>query len=82
MCDVCQAEGKDSKFHNGNSRTETCRLYRVYQGRDALIKLCRIHSIELFCIGESRFLAGHPGLAVSLHTNESKASSDSIFAFG
>ena len=81
MCDVCTKEGRDWKFHNGSSTIETCRLYRVYEGREAKVKLCKIHSIELFCIGESRFLSNHPSLALDLHFGGRSTSSNNIFAF-
>lgn len=83
MCDVCVKEHRDWKFHNGSSSAiESCRLYRVYEGREASVKLCKIHSIELFCIGESRFLANHPKLALDLYSSgRSTNASNNIFAF-
>lgn len=79
MCDVCHQEEIDWKFKNGSKSTQTCRLYRVYKGQSTPIKLCHLHAIELFCIGESRFLESHPRLAMSLHAN-SRSTSD-VFAF-
>lgn len=79
MCDVCQQESIDWKFKTGNRPLSSCRLYRVYQGRTANINLCRIHSIELFCIGERRFLEEHPLLAVSLHAAPNRSAD--LFGF-
>ena len=66
MCDVCQVEKIDWRFRTADRPVETCRLYRVYEGREAVVRLCRIHAIELFMIGETRFLETHPLLALSL----------------
>lgn len=79
MCDVCREENIDWKFHNGQKPLSNCRLYRVYRGQTAQVTLCHIHSIELFCVGETRFLESHPSLALSLHS--SSRSSSSVFAF-
>lgn len=83
MCDVCHEEEIDWKFNNGRKPLHNCRLYRVYQARVANIKLCHIHAIELFCVGESRFLESHPLLAISLHNSKKSPSGDpsDIFAF-
>ncbi|MCR9205123.1 MAG: hypothetical protein NXH75_11125 [Halobacteriovoraceae bacterium] len=82
MCDVCHEEEIDWKFRNGKRPLHNCRLYRVYQNRVANIKLCHIHAIELFCVGESRFLEFHPRLAIMLHTSSrGSQSSNDIFAF-
>lgn len=82
MCDVCHEEDIDWRFRNGRKPLHNCRLYRVYQGRVANIKLCHIHAIELFCIGENRFLANHPQLALMLHGSSRKQSSgNDLFAF-
>jgi hypothetical protein len=80
MCDVCQQEGRDSRFHNGKRPMQSCRLYRVYKSQVANIRLCHIHAIELFCIGESRFLESHPKLAIRLHSSSRSSLSD-VFAF-
>jgi len=79
MCDVCSIETRDWNFSNGGKPLQRCRLYRVYVSRVALVSLCYLHSIELFCIGESRFLTEHPGFAISLHkSNRSSHESDSF----
>lgn len=81
MCDVCEVENRDWKFQNGGNSLQACRLYRVYKAQVANIKLCHLCSIELFCIGENRFLEAHPRLAVRLHRTASTSVSD-VFAFG
>ncbi len=80
MCDVCQEEGRDPRFHNGKRPMQFCRLYRVYKSQVANINLCHLHAIELFCIGETRFLESHPRLALRLHRSTRTSSSD-VFAF-
>ncbi len=80
MCDVCREEEIDWKFKNGTKPSSSCRLYRIYRGQSTQVMLCHLHSIELFCIGETRFLKFHPRLAMKLHTNVRSSSSD-VFAF-
>lgn len=73
MCDVCSLEGKDWKFMNGkHSNLVRSRLYNIYEGKIAHLQLCLIHDIELFMLGESRFLKQHLGLAQQLATNKEK----------
>lgn len=60
MCEVCRAEGEDYLFKNGPKKILTSsNLYKVFRNAVAHIKLCHVHSIELFHIGERRFLRGH-----------------------
>ena len=67
MCEICQSEGKNTKFLNGPKNTIlTYPLYKVYKGSIANVKLCYIHSIELFVLGERRFLREHLTFAKSL----------------
>jgi len=64
---VCKAEGRDWIFSNGTaSQLSVAKLYRVYVGRTAKIKLCRLHDIQLFVIGEQRFLQEHLFLAKNM----------------
>lgn len=79
MCDVCQEEGRDYKFHNGNRPLNHCKFYRVYKSQVATVKLCHLHSIELFCVGENRFLESYPKLALRLH--RSTVTTSDVFAF-
>lgn len=73
MCDVCSAEGKDWKFMNGeHSNLVRSRLYNIYEGKVAHLSLCLIHDIELFMMGEHRFLEEHLSLARQLATQKEK----------
>ncbi len=67
MCDVCKTEGLDPADRNGRKTHRMgVKLYRVYQGRVAMVNLCYLHTIELFKIGERRFLGEHLSLAREL----------------
>lgn len=67
MCDVCKAEGIDWEFVNGKkTNLRNAKLYRVYMGRVANVKLCHLHDVQLFVLGEQRFLKEHIGLAKTL----------------
>lgn len=80
MCDVCQLEGIDPKFSNGEKATSSsAKLFRVYHGKIANVRMCHLHAIELFCIGENRFLANHIELASDLSQNRNKYVFTSIF---
>lgn len=73
MCDVCNVEGKDWKFMNGrHGNLVRSRLYNIYEGKVAHLNLCLIHDIELFMLGENRFLEEHLGLARQLTSNKDK----------
>ncbi len=57
MCDVCSMKGIDTKFVNGKDVGPTvAKFYRVFVGHVAVAQLCRLHDIQLFELGESRFL--------------------------
>jgi hypothetical protein len=69
MCEVCRAEGDDFLFKNGPKKyLVSNNLYKVFKDAIAPIKLCYIHSIELFHIGERRFLREHLIFARGLAT--------------
>lgn len=72
MCDVCRTENLDWRFLNGPSKDklQDAKLHTVYMGRVANIKLCHIHSIELFVLGEYLFLSRHHNLCQELATGE------------
>ncbi|MBC7714398.1 MAG: hypothetical protein H7177_13720 [Rhizobacter sp.] len=83
MCDICQSEGKDPAFVNGPKDViSTQQLYKVYKNSVAPVRLCYIHSIELFMIGEKRFLKEHLSFARVLITRTKKISSASDSPFG
>ena len=64
MCDVCEAECLDWTFHNGEKTDlQTGRLYRVYVGQVAKVRLCQIHAVQLVNLGEMRFLRENLALA-------------------
>lgn len=66
MCDVCKKEGRDWRFANGNKKLQKATLYKVYVGQTASVNICHVHSVELFQVGERRFLQNHLLLAKDL----------------
>lgn len=79
LCRVCSLEGIDSEKRNGVKKgTSKERLYRVYQNRIAVVKLCYLHSIEFFLIGEQRFLQNHLILAGDIYHNQNEYLSEEI----
>ncbi|MBC7428991.1 MAG: hypothetical protein H7336_10290 [Bacteriovorax sp.] len=83
MCEICKSEGKDAAFVNGTKDViSTQQLYKVYKNSVAPVRLCYIHSIELFMIGEKRFLKEHLSFAHVLITRSKKISSASDSPFG
>lgn len=83
MCEICQSEGRDPKFVNGTKDiVTTAQLYKVYKNSVAPVRLCYIHSIELFMIGEKRFLKEHLMFARALVSRSKKLSSASDSPFG
>ena len=83
MCEICKSEGKDPSFVNGpKDHITTAQLYKVYKNSVAPVRLCYIHSIELFMLGEKRFLKEHLSFARALVTRSKKLSSASDSPFG
>ena len=83
MCEICKSEGQDTKFLNGTkSQIITQQLYKVFKSHVAPVKLCYIHSIELFMLGEKRFLKHHLTFARNLATRSKKLSSIAESPFG
>lgn len=83
MCEICVSEGKDPKFVNGDKNSiTTAQLYKVYKSSVAPVRLCYIHGIELFMLGEKRFLKEHISFARALITRSKKLSSVSDSPFG
>ena len=74
MCDVCNLDSEDWKKKNGKNPLEGAFLHCVYIGAVAKLNLCKLHSIELFRIGESRFLRNHINLAIDLNENKQRYS--------
>ncbi len=76
MCQVCKLEGTDWKFKNGESKSlSRVTFYRVYEGEQKSVHLCSLCSIDLFLLGEGRFLEQHPLLALDF--SKRAAASDS-----
>lgn len=83
MCEVCRAEGQDYLFKNGPKKILTANnLYKVFKNSIAPIKLCYVHSIELFHMGETRFLKEHLSFARSLATRSKAQVENSDSPFG
>ena len=80
MCEVCKIEGIDWEFKNGDRGIVRSRFYRVYIGDVTDVDLCFLHSVELFRVGESRFLASHVEFAISLHTRR-RSNADTSMGF-
>ena len=57
MCDVCKAEGRDFRLSCGlHAVTREAKIYRAFVGKVITVKVCRICDIQLFKLGEMRFL--------------------------
>lgn len=83
MCEICKSEGKDYRFLNGQKDfITTQQLYKVYKNTVAPVRLCYVHGIELFMLGETRFLREHLSFARALVTRSKKISSASDSPFG
>lgn len=83
MCEVCRAEGVDYLFKNGPKKFLTNNnLYKVFKNAVAPIKLCYVHTIELFHLGERRFLREHLIFARSLASRSRAQSSAEDSPFG
>jgi hypothetical protein len=81
MCEVCELEGIDWEFRNGERAPVRTRFYRVYVGDVTDVNLCFLHSIELFRIGETRFLEAHVDFAISLHTKRRSRNDEASMGF-
>ena len=74
MCVVCELNGWDYRYLNGKkNKLSVNKLYTFFdQKRAAQFKLCHIHSIELFKVGESSFLKTYEELGPYLRLNNHK----------
>ena len=80
MCEICKLDGVNYLFKNGPKKNLTSNyLYKVFKDMVAPIKLCHVHSIELFHVGEKRFLSAHLNYAHAVATRSNNRSSDSDF---
>ena len=83
MCEICSAEGKDYRFLNGKKdQVVTQQLYKVFKNNVAAVRLCYVHGIELFMLGEKRFLKEHILFARALGSRSRKLSSINESPFG
>jgi hypothetical protein len=83
MCEVCKAHGENYLFKNGAKKMLiNNKLYKVFKNNVAPVKLCYVHTIELFHLGERRFLREHLVYARVLVTKNRVASAQSEDAFG
>jgi hypothetical protein len=68
MCDLCKYKKRDSGFSCGGvspkSDTFNVILRNIFVKHYIVIGLCYIHDIELFKIGEKRFLKKYAHFAV------------------
>ena len=64
MCGVCRIQGQNNHFKNGSTYAETITFYSecTEEGSPLELFVCRLHSIELFKIGERRFLDKYKAL--------------------
>jgi hypothetical protein len=82
MCEICKVDGNNYLFRNGPKKKLTGNfLYKIFKDKVAPIMLCHIHSIELFRIGEKRFLMQHLNFARAIATRARQKSEDSMFGF-
>lgn len=81
MCDVCRLEDIDWEWVNGPQRPQLSptRLYNVYVGKVAHVEVCHLHAVELFCIGERRFLENHIKMAQELFGNKKRYAHSSFY---
>ena len=77
MCDVCEARGLDWQFSNaGKDKLEKAKLFQVYKQKISVVKLCYIHSVELFRLGEKRFLQHEVELCRMMTSNRNRFAKD------
>lgn len=84
MCEVCKAEGIDWKFKNGPAKNSlyNSALYKVFKDSVASVRLCHVHSIELFTAGERKFLREHISFARALGKKARKSEQEDSSPFG
>ena len=60
MCDVCKKNKIDYRFLNGKkSHLFPSQFYQIQVGKVSILRLCFLHDVELFHLGERRFLNQH-----------------------
>jgi hypothetical protein len=80
MCDVCNILGTNPAILNGKKPHKlTVTIYRAHNGsRPMLLKLCYVHSIDLFLVGEGRFFEIYPQLRVAMRGGGDGSSGDGL----
>lgn len=69
MCDVCNSENINYKERCGkHDKLYVNKFHLVYKNSTAAVKMCYLHDIEFFHLGERRFLMDHINLAKVLQT--------------
>jgi len=82
MCEICKVDGNNYLFRNGTKTKLTGNyLYKIFKDKVAPIRLCHIHSIELFHIGEKRFLMQHLNYARAIAKRSKQKNENSMFGF-
>lgn len=75
MCDFCKAEKRDWRFSNGkDARLYKTKLYRIFKDSSVPVTLCYLCLIDLFCLGEKRFVTRSIPLLRSLSSKTVKES--------
>lgn len=75
MCDFCRAQKRDWRFINGkNAKLYKTKLFRVFKTGSVPVTLCYLCLIDLFCLGEKRFLCRSLPLLRSLGSRVEKES--------
>lgn len=61
MCDVCKKDKRDYRFLNGSKKSflVSSQFYQVQIGKVSVLRLCYSHDVELFKVGERRFINKH-----------------------
>lgn len=78
MCGVCRIKGENNHFKNGDQYAETATFYteRTDEGNPLQFFVCRLHSIELFKVGERRFLDKYAQLKQGIQRKINEINSD------
>lgn len=78
MCDICKSKNIDPKFINGDKyQVFNRRVYTLFKDRVVPVRLCFVHDVELFLLGERRFAEAYPQVVLNINSKRSKASSSS-----
>jgi len=73
VCVVCDLYHVDWRFKNGKfTKLVKVNLFRVFSKKVANLDLCRLHDLEIFKIGEVRFLANYMKLVEDIEKNRTK----------